>query len=99
VRVATTGSCGHLNLDQDFVRQRWGSEFEVFKCRTVPIPAGHDIEDLTFAVTDQEAKAALQIAGSFSLTWWAPVQRERSDNWKRRVPVLDQLPTLRAVVP
>jgi predicted nuclease with TOPRIM domain len=75
VRVATTGSCGHLNLDQDFVRQLWGSEFEVFKCRTVPIPAGHDIEDLTFAVTDQEAKAALQIAGLFSLTWWAPVPR------------------------
>ena len=81
------------------MRQLWDSEFEVFKCRTVPIPAGHDIEDLTFVVTDQEAKAALQIAGSFSLTWWAPVQRNRSYRSRLRMALDDQVPTLRAVVP
>jgi siroheme synthase (precorrin-2 oxidase/ferrochelatase) len=46
----------------------------------VPIADSHDFEDLTFMVTCWKAKAAVQIAVSTSLSWPAPVQRERSFN-------------------
>ena len=38
-----------------------------------PIADSDDLEDLTFVATSWKAKAAVQIAGSISLNWRAPV--------------------------
>jgi len=40
----------------------------------VPIADSRDVEDLTFLVMSWKAKAAVQLAGSTSLSWRAPVQ-------------------------
>ena len=39
----------------------------------MPIADSDDLEDLTFVATSWKAKAAVQIAGSISLNWRAPV--------------------------
>jgi len=44
----------------------------------VPIAVSRESQDRSFADMVRGAKADLQIAGSFSLTQLAPVQRDRS---------------------
>jgi len=75
LRVAPTGSCGHFNLNRDFVRQLCGGESNLFDFRTVPQADDHDPGKRPFAATVKEAKAVAQITGSFSLPWPSTVQR------------------------
>jgi len=60
-----------LRLAQFIARQKpFVADFKV------PIPVTDESQDRPFALMDQEAKAALQIASSFALTWPASVQRQ-----------------------
>ncbi len=55
----------------------------------VPIAVGGESQDRSFAAMVRGAKADLQSASSFSLTWLAPVQRLQSHDFGPRLTPKD----------